>query len=238
MPPEQTNELSKIDPVRTAFADPGHVARYAEGPRHFVPGIESLYRMTGVLLAERAPPDAHILVLGAGGGLELTALAQAYPGWTFTGVDPSAAMLRLAENTLGHLRSRVMLIEGLIDDAPVGPFDAAVCLLTLHFLDRDERIRTIREVHGRLRRDAPFVAAHSSFPQGEGERSQWLSRYCAYALASGSSVEMTEKARAGVEAGLRLFSPEEDAAALRAGGFGNVTQFYTAFTWCGWVGYA
>lgn len=226
------------DRVCAAFADPAHVARYAEGPRRFVPGIEGLYRMTGVLLAERVPRNAHVLVLGAGGGLELSALAQAYPGWTFTGIDPSAEMLGLAERTLGPLMSRVTLIEGLIDDAPEGPFDAAVCLLTLHFLDRDERIETIREVHRRLRADAPFVAAHSSFPQGEAERSQWLSRYFAYAVASGSDPAMTEKARASIEANLNLFSPEDDAAMLRAGWFRDVTQFYAAFTWRGWVAYA
>jgi len=226
------------DPLRAAFADPAHVARYAEGPRRFVPGVESLYRMTGVLLAERAPRDAHVLVLGAGGGLELTALAQAHPDWTFTGVDPSAAMLQLAERTLGPLMSRVTLIEGLIEDAPEGPFDAAVCLLTLHFLGRDERISTIREVHRRLRTDAPFVAAHSSFPQGEDERSQWVSRYIAFAVASGSDPEMTAKARASIDANLKLFSPEDDAAMLRAGWFRDVTQFYAAFTWRGWVAYA
>ena len=49
------------------FSDPEVVARYAEGPRRYVPGFESLHRMTAILLAERAPKDARVLVLGAGG---------------------------------------------------------------------------------------------------------------------------------------------------------------------------
>ena len=44
-------------------------------------------------------------------------------------------MLKLAERTLGPLGARVQLQHGYIDDAPDGPFDAATCLLTLHFLD-------------------------------------------------------------------------------------------------------
>jgi tRNA (cmo5U34)-methyltransferase len=198
--------------------------------------------MTSILLAERVPRDAHILVLGAGGGLELKALAEAQPGWTFTGVDPAPEMLKLAGRTLGPLKARVHLIEGLIDVAPDGPFDAAVCLLTLHFLGRDERVRTIGEVHRRLKAAAPFVAAHFSFPQGDRDRALWLSRYAAFAVASGGNPADADKMRAGIEDNLVrfncLFSPDEDAAMLSAGGFSGVTPFYAAFTWRGWVAYA
>lgn len=220
------------------FSDPAAVARYAEGPPRFVPGFADLHRMTGILLAEQAPVDARVLVLGAGGGLELKALAQAHSGWTFDGVDPAPEMLKLARQTLGPLAPRSRLHEGLIDDAPDGPFDAATCLLTLHFLAADERTRTAREIRRRLKPGAPFVAAHSSFPQHEGERTRWLKRYAAFALGSGADPAQTEKMRAAVEAHLSLFSPEQDEAILRDAGFTNVSMFYAAFTWRGWVGYA
>ena len=42
------------------------------------------------------------------------------------------------------------LHQGYVDDAPSGPFDAATCLLTLHFLDREERRRTAGEIHRSL----------------------------------------------------------------------------------------
>ena len=42
-----------------------------------------------MLLAERVPEDGRLLVVGAGGGLELKSLADEHPGWTFDGVDPS-----------------------------------------------------------------------------------------------------------------------------------------------------
>jgi len=111
------------------FSDPEAVKHYAEGPRRFVPGFADLHRMTGILLAEHAAPDARLLVLGAGGGLELKALAETQPGWTFVGVDPAAEMLKLAERTLGPLASRAKLQQGYIDDAPDGPFDAASALI-------------------------------------------------------------------------------------------------------------
>lgn len=224
------------------FSDPEAVARYAEGPPRFVPGYTDLHRMTAVLLGERAPVDARVLVLGAGGGLELKALAQAHPHWSFDGVDPAAEMLKLAAQTLGlpqgPLATRVHLHQGYVDDAPSGPFDAATCLLTLHFLDREERRRTAGEIRRRLKPGAPFVAAHSSFPQAESGRDQWLQRYAAFAIASGADPEHARNARAAVAAHLNLFDPEEDEAILRDAGFSQVSLFYAAFTWRGWVAYA
>jgi tRNA (cmo5U34)-methyltransferase len=217
------------------FSDPQAVARYAEGPPRFVPGFADLHRMTTILLGERAPQEARVLVLGAGGGLELKALAEAHPSWTFDGVDPAAEMLKQAVRTLGPLAPRARLHQGFIDDAPEGPFDAATCLLTLHFLAPEERRRTASEIRKRLKPGAPFVAAHSSFPQGEDERALWLSRYAAFAVASGADPALAQKARAAVAAHLNIFTPEQDESILRDAGFSDVSLFYAAFTWRGWV---
>ncbi|WP_010583686.1 class I SAM-dependent methyltransferase [Schlesneria paludicola] len=225
---------ARIDP----FSDPHAVARYAEGPPRFVPGYNGLQRMTTLLLSERVPELGHILVLGAGGGLELNVFAQAMPQWTFDGVDPSAEMLNLAERTLGPLVSRVRLHQGYVDDAPAGPFDAATCLLTLHFVDLKERRRIAAEVRRRLKPGAPFVVAHFSFPQGEGERDLWLSRYAAFVIDSGVAPEQAENARAAIDRQLHIFSQEQDEAILHDAGFSNVGLFYAGFAFRGWVAYA
>ena len=203
-----------------------------------VPGFASLQRMVMLLLAEHAPPNARILVLGAGGGLELKVFADAQPGWQFDGVDPSAAMLDLARQTLGPLAARASLHHGLIDVAPDGPYDAAACILTLHFISREERLRTLREVHRRLKPGAPFVVAHFSFPQEPAKRDLWLSRYAAFATASGIDAAQMENARTRIGASLPILSPEEDERLLCEAGFNDVSLFYAGFAFRGWVSYA
>lgn len=99
-------------------------------------------------------------------------------------------------------------------------------------------MRTAAEIRRRMKPGAPFVAAHSSFPQDAAARPQWLARYAAYAVASGADPAMAETARAGVAAHLDLLTPEEDEAVLHEAGFSEVTPFYVAFTWRGWVAYA
>jgi tRNA (cmo5U34)-methyltransferase len=212
------------------FSDPQAVARYIEGPPRIVPGYDGMQRMTTLLLAERVQEDARVLVLGAGGGLELKAFAQAYPGWIFDGVDPSAEMLKLAQRTLGSLAARATLHQGYTVDAPGGPFDGATCLMTLHFLSLEERRRTTAEVYRRLKPGAPFVVAHFCIPQGD-ERAVWLSRYATYAGIDPDQA-------AAIDSHLTILSPEQDEAILREAGFSNVSLFYVGFTFRGWVGYA
>jgi tRNA (cmo5U34)-methyltransferase len=228
----------RMQELLASFNDPQTAKGYGDGPRRFVPAFADLHRMTAVLLAESASEDSRVLVLGAGGGLELRALADAHPGWTFVGVDPAGAMLDEARRVLGADAKRVTFCEGYIDDAPEGPFDAATCLLTLHFLDTAERTRTAREVRRRLKPGAPFVAAHSSFPQEDGSRALWLSRYAAFAIASGADPQQVEKMCATVDAHVPMLDPRQDEAILHDAGFSDVSLFYAAFTWRGWIGRA
>lgn len=212
------------------FHDPAAVARYVTDTPPKVPGLADLHRMAALLLRESAPDAAEILVLGAGGGLELKAFAEAHPRWRFVGVDPSAEMLELASQVVGPLRSRIEFQRGRIDEAGVGPFDGATCLLTLHFLERDERVRTLRALRQRLKPSARLVVAHHSAPKATVER--WLARSAAF--ASGS-MDAGLASAASMAARLPILSPEEDEAILHEAGFTDVAMFYAAFSFRGWV---
>ncbi|WP_396926232.1 class I SAM-dependent methyltransferase [Mycolicibacterium sp.] len=190
------------------FDDPHHVARYADRAAQMVPAYRDIHRMVAVLIAERAPSDARILVLGAGGGLETKSFAEAHQGWTFDAVDPSAAMLDLAERNLGPLTQRVRMHHGYVDDAPAGPFAAATSLLTLHFLPYEKRRATATQVRQRLAPGAPFIVAHMSL------------------------------ARTAIGTQVPVLSPAQDRTILQEAGFSDVTEFFSAFTFRGWVGYA
>ena len=51
------------------FANPAAIASYLENAQRNVPGLADLHRMVMLLLAEQAHGPAHILVVGAGGGM-------------------------------------------------------------------------------------------------------------------------------------------------------------------------
>ncbi|GAB5377412.1 MAG: class I SAM-dependent methyltransferase [Acuticoccus sp.] len=215
------------------------VERYAEGPPRQVPGFHDLQRMVAMLLAESMPPDARVLVLGAGGGLELKAFAEAEPQWTFDGVDPSADMLTLARRVVGAHAARVRFHEGTIAAAPAGPFDGATSLLTFHFIAREARLATLRQVRERLRRGAPFVLAHISFAQHEPHRSRAIARHIGFGAAGAPDPsQIAAFARAIDDKVLTILPPEVEEDLLHAAGFAGVALFYAAFGFRGWVAYA
>ena len=220
------------------FKDAEHAAQYADGPARFVPGFRSVHQMAGVLIREFAPADAHVMAHGAGGGLELLSLATENPGWTFVGVDQAKPMLDEARARFGDLNDRVELHHGYAEDAPEGPFDAATSFLTLHFLDADERRKTVSDIVRRLKPGAPFITAHCSFPQDTAQRAQWLARHQAFTMASGVDAELAEAGRNDIAENLHVVDPAVDEQILRDAGLSDVTMFYAAFTWRAWVGRA
>lgn len=214
------------------------VNTYAEGTARRVPGLADLHRMTIMLLAERMPADGRVLVLGAGGGLELNAFAEAQSGWTFDGVDPSADMLRLAEQTAGSHLDRIRLHQGTIEHAPPGPFDAATSLLTFHFIPRDQRLETLSQLRRRLKPGAPFIVAHISFAQTEPERSMWIARHVAFGAPDEKDSAKMEDSRRAIATRLSVLAPEDEEAMLREAGFSEVGLFYAGLSFRGWVSYA
>ncbi|WP_413042820.1 class I SAM-dependent methyltransferase [Pseudomonas sp. YJ42] len=221
---------------RSPFANKAAVATYAQDTPRKVPGLTDLHRMTTLLLSEQAPNETHILVIGAGGGLETKAMAEARPGWRFTGVDPASAMLDLARQAVLPFAHRVELLEGTVDQAPAGPFDGATCLLTLHFLDRSERLHTLLEIRRRLKVGAHLVIAHHSAPDPDAER--WMTRSVAFGDHSGIDWAKAEATGKAMNERLPLLAPEEDEALLREAGFSDVALFYAAFSFRGWIAVA
>lgn len=222
----------------SSFSDPKAIAGYAENAIRRVPGLTDIHRMAALLLAERTPTNGRILVVGAGGGMELKSFAQSFPDWQFDGVDPSAEMLELAKANLGSLASRVQLHHGYIEAAPMGPFDSASCVLTLHFTSEVERLKILSEIHARLKPGGAFVAVHYSISQDRVERDLWLSRCAAFAAASGIDSEQAKASVMAIGEQLPILAPEQDQELMQRAGFSNINTFYMGLAFRGWVAYA
>lgn len=208
-----------------------------QGPPAFMPGHAGVLQMISVLLRERVVEDAHLLVVGAGGGLDTRAIARAEPGFRFTGVDPAPQMLELAREVLGpELLPRIDLIEGTVDDAPDGPFDGATCVLVLGLLPDDgTKAATLRGVQQRLKPGAPFVLVDQCLDREAPDFERKLDRYAAYARASGVDEEIVGIAREQLRTNEGLATAERDEALLAEAGFRDVEVFYVGMAWRGWV---
>ena len=223
------------------FDDPDFVAHYIEkGPAAFMPGQAGVLQMAGVLLAERVPDDGHVLVVGAGGGLDTKALAKAGPNWRFTGVDPAPKMLALARHILGdEINPRVDLIEGGAEAAPDGPFDAATLILVLGILpDNGAKLACLKDIKRRLKPGAPFILVDRCDSPDNPQFDRNMDRYIAYATASGVDPETLKNARNSHRNNPGLVTAARDEELLAAAGFHDIETFYYAMNWHGWVAYS
>jgi hypothetical protein len=59
-------------------------------------GYELAFELVTALLRAHCPDEAHLLLIGAGGGTEVRTFGRAAAHWRLTGVDPSENMLALA----------------------------------------------------------------------------------------------------------------------------------------------
>ena len=74
---------------------PFDIARYREMQKA-LPGVDALYRLALAHLETALPQGGRVLIVGAGGGREVEALAGSDVPFLATGVDPSADMLAIA----------------------------------------------------------------------------------------------------------------------------------------------
>ncbi|PQA88213.1 class I SAM-dependent methyltransferase [Hyphococcus luteus] len=176
--------------------------------------------------------NARILCAGVGTGAEILYLGKIYPGWRFTGFDPSEAMLGVCRANLdaAGLSDRCELHHGVVDTLPQSaPFDAATSFLVSHFLtDTDERGAFFHAVAQRLRPGGVFVNADlapdrsdSSYP---ALMDIWLNTL---ALA-----DMDEAGRDRYEEmfgkAVAAHTPEEVEALIAANGFDRPVRYYQA----------
>ncbi|HYO87655.1 MAG TPA: class I SAM-dependent methyltransferase [Candidatus Limnocylindrales bacterium] len=216
--------------------DSSYGSTYEATVRRAIPAHEHTMRMTAALLAARLPENAHILVVGAGGGMEVCELGAARPGWHITGVDPSALMIDIARDRVARngLSQRVTLVQGTADALPAEPlYDAATCMMVMHMLpDTGAKAALLAPIAARLKPGAPLIltdAFGDALPEGYVPAWRWFQRGMGRSEEEITALEL--QVRAGVH-----FVPEARIAELLAeAGFSAPVQFFHAFWFGGWM---
>lgn len=187
---------------------------------------------------EKLPPTAHVLCVGAGTGAEILHLAQRFPGWRFTAVEPSASMLEVlrAKATEQGVAARCVLHAGFLDTLPHGvAFDAATALLVSQFhLDRSQRTRFFREIASRLRPDGLLVSSDLAGDPEAPENRHLLSMWFTLMSNGGVSDEDASRMRAAYNRDVAVVPAAEIERMIEAGGFAAPTQFFQAGMIRGW----
>jgi tRNA (cmo5U34)-methyltransferase len=214
------------------------VSNYDRKIRYLVPGYETIFSIMLALLDQKLPEQANLLIVGAGGGSELSIFGRGSQ-WQFTGVDPSAEMLSAASSKVEALglSARVCLIQGTLDDVPTTTlFDATTSVLVMHFLpDNGSKLSFLKSIHQRLERGAPLFLVDLGGERGSEQFEQILSAWKFQAISTGAPVELIEEQLSKVIPHFAVVPENRVVELLNEAGFIEVTPFYKALMFSGWT---
>jgi tRNA (cmo5U34)-methyltransferase len=159
-----------------------HYERWIEAT---LPGRRAAYELIAAALKQFAPASVgagaapSLLMVGAGGGTDLTTIARHVAGWTVTANDTSAFMLEQARKAVQaaaadlasvHITFSSTPLPALADalaaraagnagdEAVAGPWNAATAILVDHFIPDDgAKLNFYKQLAGVLTPGAPLV---------------------------------------------------------------------------------
>jgi tRNA (cmo5U34)-methyltransferase len=202
--------------------DRAHAESYDQRFARLAAMRDALHLLTGAILVD-LPVNARILCVGAGTGHELLYLAEKFPGWNFTAVEPSAPMLDLCRRKAGvrGISARCTFHQGYLDSlAPSAPFDAATSLLVSQFiLERDARVDFFRAIAARLRPGAFLVSADLASDTGSSNYQELLEVWLRLMRETGSPREQLERLRVTYGRDVAVSPVEQISSIIAGGGF-------------------
>lgn len=217
---------------------------YEKNTRISVPTYDSLFVMVqSYFRMQLGSKSASLLVIGAGGGSELAAWGPSNPGWTFTGVDPSEEMLKIAKYKSAKLglEDRVSFVQGTIDDLPESDskFDAASCILVLHFIDDvQEKLKLLRSIKDKVKSGAPFVLVSAYGNLDDSEFQARLDVWKSFWIAGGREPSEVDDMINNNFKKLSLLPEQEIEGLLADSGFTRIARFYSTGIMAGWICHA
>lgn len=181
------------------------------------------------LVLSDLPADARILCVGVGTGAEILDLAQAFPLWRFTALEPAAPMLDICRRRAEEagIAARCTFHEGYIDSLPASdPFDAATSLLVSHFITQSEAQRDFfRQIAARLRPKGFLVNAALVSDPSPAASPGLLDVWWRMQRHADVSAEQVEKMRASYGREFAAQSPQEVASLIASAGFSTPVLF-------------
>lgn len=204
-------------------------ASYDQKTDLWASGRDALFSFIRMILAE-LPAQARILCVGAGTGTELIALAQTFPQWQFTAVEPAPAMLDVCRQKAEEsgIISRCTFHEGYLDSLPSSdPFDAATCLLVSHFFtQQEERSNFFNQIASRLRPGGYLISSDLILGMPPSAYQSLLEVWLRMLRGSGWTSEEIEKMRTSYGRDVAALSAPEVEAIIASGGFDAPVLFF------------
>lgn len=185
------------------------------------------------------PADARILCVGVGTGLEIAHLARTFPGWRFTAIDPSGAMLDACRTRaeVEGFGTRCDYHQGYLETLPAKELhDGATCFLVSQFIvEERDRTQFFRAIADRLKPGGLLASADLASYVGSNDYEWLLRAWIGMMSAAAVPQEAIARARAAYAKDVAILPPERIANIIESAGFEQSVQFFQAGLMHAWI---
>lgn len=207
---------------KTEFFGKEHAANYDKSSAGLAAIKDALHLVARIALMD-IPDDSNILCVGVGTGAELIALAQSNPGWKFTALDSSEAMLDVCREKLDKagLLARCDFHHGYIDSLPNHKtYHAATSILVSQFLTRKEdRVAFFQQIKRHLISGGYLINADLARPMEDHRYRALMASWAKMHRYNGLTEAQAEASTSRWDTDVAVSVPEEIEEILVAGGF-------------------
>jgi tRNA (cmo5U34)-methyltransferase len=210
--------------------------KYDKRNGRLAPITDALHFLTRLILEDR-PEKSRVLCVGVGTGADILALAEAFPGWSFVGVEPSLSMLNVCRERMASadVLERCEFVHGFVNDVPSEPeFDVATALLVGHFVKREHRSSFYRGIVDRLRDGGCFVNAEISYDLDSATFPSMVRNWQSIQRLMGGTDESLRAVPQQLRETLAVLAPDEVEEIIGESGVVAPVRFFQAFMIAGW----
>jgi tRNA (cmo5U34)-methyltransferase len=195
-------------------------------------GQKGGYDSLATVLNMELQKQSDILIIGGGGGKEISTLQKYSDTWNFTVIDPSGKMLKFAEYWIEkeNVGQKTKLLKGYLSDFDFkeSSFDAITCMAVFHYIEKSDRQDILNQIKKVLKPNGLFIWSVAVKPDTEKDFDYFKRMYRQFPTQNGIESNMVDNIIHTLENDYKMLTSKEEFEMIKESGFKDRIEIFSS----------